>query len=101
MTQVSHSEETFLNVNIETFEIWKGGKMIEEDFLVYNLFKTQEVIEFKARDSKESINLLVGGQPMLTGYLWKRDPRGLIKGWKKRWFVLEVKFFLLKFVEIS
>ena len=48
-------------------------------------FKTQDVIEFKPKQST------LPQEPKLSGYLQKRDPSGFVKGWKKRYFFLQVR----------
>jgi len=75
--------------NTELYDIWilRSGKWIGDkqkdtkpSMIFY--FKTQDVIEFKMKTNTVT-------EPILMGYLLKRDPSGLVKGWKKRFFQLK------------
>jgi len=45
-------------------------------------FRTGDAVELKSKQETEKF-------PSLSGYLYKRDPTGLVKEWKKRYFLLK------------
>lgn len=68
--------------------IVKSSKWLDDrkkDMTINYYFKTQDVVEFRQRIDATTLS-----EPRLRGYLNKRDPSGLVKGWKKRYFLLKV-----------